>query len=63
MSMILDALSRAEQERRSENEVMLDPTRYVGSSSIKEQRLKKWILLALVINCAFSVGVISWLHT
>lgn len=52
MSMILDALSRAEQERRSENGVALDPARYVGSSSIKEERLKKWILLALVVNIA-----------
>lgn len=62
MSMILDALSRAEQERRSENDVILDPTRYVGTSSIKEQRLKKWIFLALLINIAlvmaFLVGYI-----
>ena len=50
MSMILDALSRAEQERRSENGVVLDPSRYVGSSSIKEERLKKWILIALLAN-------------
>lgn len=50
MSMILDALSRAEQERRSENGVVLDPSRYVGSSSIKEERLKKWILIALLVN-------------
>ncbi len=48
--MILDALSRAEQERRSENGVVLDPSRYVGSSSIKEERLKKWILMALLVN-------------
>ncbi len=50
MSMILDALSRAEQERRSENGTVLDPARYVGNSSIKEDRIKKWILLALLVN-------------
>lgn len=59
MSMILDALSRAEQERRSENGVVLDPARYVGSSSIKEERLKKWILLALVINIALIAVILG----
>ena len=58
MSMILDALSRAEQERRSENGVVLDPTRYVGSSSIKEERLKKWILWALLVNIVLVVLVL-----
>ena len=58
MSMILDALSRAEQERRSENDVILDPARYVGTSSIKEQRLKKWILFALLINIGLVMAVL-----
>lgn len=62
MSMILDALSRAEQERRSENGVGLDPSRYVGSSSIKENRLKKWILLALLVNILLvTVVLVSYL--
>lgn len=62
MSMILDALSRAEQERRSENGVVMDPARYVGSSSIKEERLKKWILLALLVNIALvAIGLTSYL--
>lgn len=62
MSMILDALSRAEQERRSENGVVMDPARYVGSSSIKEERLKKWILLALLINISLvAIGLTSYL--
>ena len=59
MSMILDALSRAEQERRSENGVVPDPTRYVGSSSIKEERLKKWILIALLVNIALVVLILA----
>ena len=58
MSMILDALSRAEQERRSENGVVLDPSRYVGSSSIKEERLKKWILIALVVNIVLAAIIL-----
>ena len=62
MSMILDALSRAEQERRSENGVVLDPSRYVGSSSIKEERLKKWILIALLVNVVLvAIILISYL--
>jgi len=65
MSMILEALSRAEQERRSDNDVGLDPARYVGSSSIKEDRLKKWILLALLANIVlvmlFLVGYL-WMN-
>ena len=50
MSMILDALSRAEKERQSENAIGLDAARYVPSSTIKEDRLKKWVLIALVAN-------------
>ena len=59
MSMILDALSRAEQERRSEDGVVLDPSRYVGSSSIKEERLKKWILLVLLVNIVLVVIILA----
>ena len=59
MSMILDALSRAEQERRSEEGVILDPSRYVGDSSIKEERLKKWLLIALAVNVFLAVLVLS----
>ena len=58
MSMILDALSRAEQERRSEEGIVLDPSRYVGSSSIKEERLKKWIFIALLVNIALALIIL-----
>ncbi len=50
MSMILDALSRAEKERQADNNIDLDTARYVASSTIKEDRFKKWVLLALVAN-------------
>ena len=50
MSMILDALSRAEKERQTENSVDLDANRYATSSTIKENRFKKWVLIALVAN-------------
>ena len=50
MSMILDALSRAEKERQSENNAGVDTARYVTSSTIKEDRFKKWVLIALVAN-------------
>jgi hypothetical protein len=55
MSMILDALSRAEKERQSENAVGLDTARYVTSSTIKEDRFKKWVLIALVANFALII--------
>tara|TARA_R110002096_G_scaffold196928_4_gene379880 strand:- start:134 stop:970 length:837 start_codon:yes stop_codon:yes gene_type:complete len=48
--MILDALSRAEKERQSENAVGLDTARYATSSTIKEDRFKRWVLIALVAN-------------
>ena len=48
--MILDALSRAEKERQSENSVGTDTARYATSSTIKEDRFKKWVLIALVAN-------------
>ena len=50
MSMILEALSRAEKERQAENNPHLDTTRYVTSSTIKEDRFKKWVLMALAAN-------------
>ena len=50
MSMILDALSRAERERRQEQPHELDTGRYVTSSSIKEDRYKKWVFIALLVN-------------
>ena len=68
MSMILDALSRAEKERQSENAVGLDTARYATSSAIKEDRFKKWVLIALVANFALiillSLGYIwkTYLH-
>ncbi len=52
MSMILDALSRAEKERQADNNIHLDPTRYTTTSTIKEDRFKKWVLIALVANLA-----------
>ncbi len=55
MSMILDALSRAEKERQSENTVGLDTARYATSSTIKEDRFKKWVLIALVANFALII--------
>ncbi|MFK7795126.1 MAG: hypothetical protein AB8B89_07255 [Gammaproteobacteria bacterium] len=55
MSMILDALSRAEKERQSENAVGLDTARYATSSTIKEDRLKKWVLFALLANFALII--------
>ena len=55
MSMILDALSRAEKERQSESTVGLDATRYVASSTIKEDRFKRWVLIALVANFALII--------
>ena len=50
MSMILDALSRAEKERQQDTNVYVDPTRYTTTSTIKEERFKKWVLIALVAN-------------
>ena len=50
MSMILDALSRAEKERQAENASVLDTEKYVQSSTIKDDRFKKWVLIALVAN-------------
>ncbi|MDW3095874.1 MAG: general secretion pathway protein GspB [Gammaproteobacteria bacterium] len=68
MSMILDALSRAEKERQSENAVGIDTARYATSSTIKEDRFKKWVLIALAANFALiiflSIGYIwkTYLH-
>lgn len=50
--MILDALSRAEKERQAEETSHLDTTRYVPTSTIKEDRFKKWVLIALAANFA-----------
>ena len=55
MSMILEALSRAEKERQNENMVGLDTARYVTSSTIKEDRFKRWVLIALVANFALII--------
>ncbi len=55
MSMILDALSRAEKERQAENAIGLDTARYATSSTIKEDRFKKWVLIALLANFALIV--------
>ena len=55
MSMILDALSRAEKERQSESAVGLDTARYATSSTIKDDRFKKWVLIALVANFALII--------
>ena len=55
MSMILDALSRAEKERQAENAIGLDTARYATSSTIKEDRFKKWVLIALVANFALII--------
>lgn len=55
MSMILDALSRAEKERQAENATGLDTARYATSSTIKEDRFKKWVLIALVANFSLIV--------
>lgn len=63
MSMILDALSRAEKERQADNNIDLDTARYVASSTIKEDRFKRWVLLALVANfvlIAILAGVYVW---
>jgi len=57
MSMILDALSRAEKERQADNNIDLDATRYVASSTIKEDRFKRWVLLALVANFVLIVVI------
>ena len=65
MSMILDALSRAEKERQTENISGLDTARYVTSSTIKDERFKRWVLVALVANfvliAAFG-GIYFWKH-
>jgi len=50
MSMILEALSRAEKERQQDEVSHLDTSRYVTSSTIKEDRFKKWVLVALAAN-------------
>ena len=59
MSMILDALSRAEKERQAENATGLDTTRYVTSSTIKEDRFKKWVLIALLANFVLIIVVLG----
>ncbi len=63
MSMILDALSRAEKERQAENTSVLDTGKYVQSSTIKDDRFKKWVLIALVANfvlIVLIVGGVAW---
>lgn len=50
MSMILDALSRAEQERKESTEGIYDATRYAKSGHTKDDRAKRWILVALACN-------------
>ncbi len=50
MSMILEALSRAEKERQTDQGNHLDTAKYVTSSTIKEDRFKKWVLVALAAN-------------
>ena len=63
MSMILDALSRAEKERQTENINDLDTARYVTSSTIKDDRFKRWVLVALVANFALVAafgGIYFW---
>lgn len=50
MSMILDALSRAEQERKESSEGLFDKGTYTKPTAIKNDKVKNWILLALVIN-------------
>ena len=58
MSMILDALSRAERERRQEQPHELDAGRYVTSSSIKEDRYKKWVFTALLANFILIIALL-----
>ena len=58
MSMILDALSRAEKERRAENTSVLDTEKYVPSSTIKDDRFKKWVLIALIANFVLIVFIV-----
>lgn len=50
MSMILDALSRAEQERKESTEGIYDAARYTKSRHVKEDKVKRWTLVALLIN-------------
>ena len=58
MSMILDALSRAERERRHEQHQELDAGRYVPSSTIKQDRSKKWIFVALLVNFVLIIAIL-----
>jgi general secretion pathway protein B len=58
MSMILDALSRAERERRQEQPHVLDTGRYVPSSSIKEDRYRKWVFIALLVNFILIIALL-----
>lgn len=59
MSMILDALSRAEKERQAESRTDPDMTRYVTQSNVKDERLKKWVLIALVANLVLLVVLLT----
>ena len=59
MSMILDALSRAEKERRHEQNHELDTGRYVPSSTIKEDRFKKWVFIALLVNFILIIVILA----
>lgn len=58
MSMILDALSRVERERRREQHHELDAGRYVTSSTIKEDRFKKWVFVALLFNFSLIIVIL-----
>ena len=61
MSMILDALSRAEQERKESTEGVFDSARYAKSSAAKDDKVKRWILVALVINiCLLSLFAVIY---
>ena len=50
MSMILEALSRAEKERQIDAAANADVTKYVTRSNIHADRFKKWILIILLVN-------------
>jgi len=59
MSMILDALSRAEKERQAESRADPDMTRYVTQSHVKDERLKKWVLIVLVANLGLLIVLLT----
>jgi len=53
MSMILDALSRAEKERKESTEGEVGLSRYTNAATVKDDKVKRWILIALIINISF----------